>query len=219
MLKEDRDRSGVHVVAGFGSAGKSEYIRHLLTRPGPFLDATPVYEGIFLSEQRDRLREGDVFHLDISHERRKGRFGRVPRNRFRFLPLGPMRYVPDIKNHPVAATGVFSGNVRSVDFLILPEQVLRARITQRTELSDDIHRPHQTGLYPSAAKLRVLDACPLADRYAVWMDYFEAIGAHVRFIHSGNRLYEEIAGRQAALDILNGDDCAFTSLVHEARAS
>lgn len=218
-MKEDGSWSGIHIVAGFGSVGKSEYIRHLLTKPGPFFGATPVYEGVFSAQERDSLVAGDVFHLDISNEPRRRRSRRVPRHRFRFLQLGRFRYAPSIANHPLAAAGVFSKNITSVDFLILPEQVLRTRITQRTEYSDDIQRPSQIGDYPSAYKLRVLDACPLADRYAVWIDYFQANGAEVRFIHSGNRRYEEIPYRQAALNVLNGDDRTFTSLVHEARAS
>lgn len=219
VLKQDGSWAGIHIVAGFGSAGKSEYIRHLLTKPGPFFGATPVYESMFRKQQRDELTAGDVFHLDLSNDRRAAQSRYIPQHRFRFLPLGRLRYAPSIGAHGLAATGVLSQNIASVDFLILPEPVLRARITQRTTFSDDIHRTRRTGRYPSARKLRILDACPLADRYAVWMDYFETNGATLRFIHSGNRRYDQIAGRQAALDILSGNDHSHHSCVHEARPS
>ncbi|CUJ87796.1 hypothetical protein RUE5091_00592 [Ruegeria denitrificans] len=202
-MKDQNFWHGIHVVCGFSSVGKSEYIRHLLTTPGPFLDATPVYEAMFGSKVRNALTSGDVFHLDISNDPSEAR----------------PNYTPDVNNHPIAAKGVFSQGITSVDFLIVPERILRERIRRRAKFSDDINLQRPDRAYPSAEKLRVLDTCPLVSRYSVWMDYFEARNVQIRYINSGNRSYREIAGRQSAQKILRNEDSFFDLLEHETRVA
>lgn len=190
---------GIHVVCGFSSVGKSEYIRHLLTTSERFSNATPVYEEMFRTGERNSLAAGDVFHLDISND----------------IRIDSSSYTVDVRNHPIASNDVLAENVTSVDFLVLPEGVLRERVRRRTSLSNDGTFGILGGSYSGEKKLKVLDSCPLVDRYSIWFDYFDDRQVRIRYIHSGNRRYREVANRQSAEEILANADASFESLDRE----
>ncbi|MCG3267308.1 hypothetical protein [Yoonia sp. I 8.24] len=193
--------TGIHVVCGFSSAGKSEYMRHLITNPGHFYGMTPVYEAMFRTKERKALQTRDLFHLDIAND----------------TQAADPNYAPNVNHHPLVAKGLFATKITSVDILVLTSDTLRERISTRVSASDDLGRKGPRKGYDTVNKLQIFDACPIADRYAVWCDYFEAMQAEIRYIHSGNRKYENVADRQTAIDILNSHTSQFVSYVHQDR--
>jgi hypothetical protein len=199
--RSGREGAGIHVVCGFSSVGKSEYMRHLITTPGAYYKMNPAYETMFMNKERRALRGGDMFHLDISNDTRT----RDP------------HYRPDVNNHPLFAQGVLSAPITSIDILVLDVGTLRSRILGRPQTSDDLGRKGPRRAYDTARKIAVFDSCPIADRYAVWCDHFETTSAKIRYIYAGNRAYAEVADRQAAFDILNGQAAHFIPYVHQDR--
>ncbi|MYM56008.1 hypothetical protein [Thalassovita mangrovi] len=173
-------------MLGFSCAGKSTYIRHLVTENRRFATATPIYEHMFRTGLCTELRPGDLFHMDISTVRK--------------APGADCD--AQVQDHPLFGKVFEAGHRLSVDVLLAPRSEIRTRIQDRTHLGLGWGNDNVTGTYPCASKLRVLDALCLMQRYQVWQGHLHRNRIRHRFIWSSDERFVTLSGWDEARRIL-----------------
>ena len=159
---------GLLIVAGFSCAGKSSYIRHIVTRDPKLQNASPVYEYMLRRQLRDGLAPGDIFHLDLSAVNADAA---TQSNNL-------------VKSHPLHRRTVDLGFPVAVDFVVAPAIEIYRRIIQRSHLGLGWRDDNVKGTYPKWSKLQTLQATELSHLYNAWRLFFEANKYRCRYFHS-----------------------------------
>ncbi len=167
-------------MLGFSCAGKSTYIRHLVTNDREFETASPVYEHMFRSGLRSALKSGDLFHMDISavqdsrgDDRTGGLAGRV-------------------HDHPLFSRVFEAGHEITVDVLVAPRSEIRSRIERRDYLGLGWGMDNAVGTYPREYKLARLNYMDLTRRYLIWQDYLRRNSVSHRFLWSVDQSFRHL---------------------------
>lgn len=165
--------TGILIVAGFSCAGKSSYIRHIVTRYAKFQNATPVYEymfrkQLFRKQLRDNLAPGDIFHLDLSAVK----------------DSATIQSQALVSSHPLHRKMINLDYQVTVDFLVAPTNEIYRRISRRNHVGLGWRNDNSKGKYPKVSKSLTLHATELSLRYDAWRTFFEGFGYHCRYFHS-----------------------------------
>ena len=176
----------IRIVLGFSSAGKSTYIKKMMTEMPKFAGFSAVFEFMFRSGEREKLVSGDIFHMDISAISKSD------------LENGDLSVI----RHPLTELVFKNCTGIKVVVLVASSGTIRERIKERRQIGIDFGRDDKTGAYPAEQKLRTLDACPLEGRYAAWFHFLTNKGIPFSIVRTDQENYPIVPDIDTALEII-----------------
>ena len=182
--------ASITVILGFSCAGKSTFIKNLVTQDQNYAAKRPVYEFMFRSGEVERLEPGDIFHMDMSAVG---------------VPVEESAF-PLVEAHPLLDVCFSETTATTVIVLVAPESVIRERILSRQLIGIGFRRDDSMKAYPIDHKLKILNKCTLAKRYRQWFDFLDHKGIEYNIVRTDRKNYEAISSPIEALSLISEGD-------------